>query len=120
MWKLVLVLVVPLAGMLVGWVKGRRSGSCKLEAENVTLRNQLSKAKSDARVAAEEADAVANAVHAGAVARHAQDGSAKATEDLERQLEHASDTGDIDALLGIAKAQYERAEQFRRKLEDEE
>lgn len=106
MWKLLAAVLVPIASLLWGWLKGRSSGKEKAEAKaRVAVADATSEAnKAKASAAAEVAKNTA--VHA-AITLATQVAASKAesqeyAESVEQEIQTASDTGDIDALIAIA------------------
>ncbi len=121
MWKLVVTILIPVFSTLFGLLKGRAIG--KQQAESAA-RKAIADATSEANKAKASASAEAmknEAVHA-AIALATQVAASKVksqehAESVEQEIQAASDTGDIDALVAIARRQKERADQFARNLE---
>ncbi len=113
MWKMVVAVLSPLACLLFGWVKGSSSRKKLDEAKAGKVA-----AESRAVKAEKEESAVSAAASLSTTAREAVKDSDLSAEEMESQLEDASNRGDLDMAIRIARQQAERAREFAEKVKE--
>ena len=119
MWKLVVTILIPVFSTLFGLLKGRAIGKAESAARKAIAdaTSEANKAKASASAEAMKNEAVHAAIALATQVAASKVKSQEHAESVEQEIQAASDTGDIDALVAIARRQKERADQFARNLE---